>query len=70
VSQSRAVPALLPFAIDRQTLIESALIALGVAGLVVAWGALVLFGRERRLPRDSPVLGPVPDPEPDDRLEG
>ncbi len=41
----------LPLAIDRETLIVSALFALGAAGLVVAWGALVLFGRERRRSR-------------------
>jgi hypothetical protein len=42
------VSSLLPLAVDRETLLISALIALGVAGLVVAWGALVLLGRERR----------------------
>ena len=39
---------LLPLALNRETLIVSALVVLALAGLVVAWGALVWFGRERR----------------------
>ena len=39
---------LLPLALNRETLIVSALFVLAVAGVVVAWGAIVLFGRERR----------------------
>jgi len=42
--------ALLPFAIDRETLIETALVLLAIAALVVGFGAVVLFRRERRRP--------------------
>jgi hypothetical protein len=42
-----AIP-LLPLALNRETLIESALAVLGAAAVVVAWGAVMLFRRERR----------------------
>jgi hypothetical protein len=43
------VPAVwVPLALNRETLILSALVVLGLAGFIVAWGALVLFTRERR----------------------
>jgi hypothetical protein len=38
----------LPLALNRETLIVSALVVLAVAGVVVAWGAVVMFDRERR----------------------
>lgn len=50
--ESLAVPiAWLPLALNRETLIVSALVVLGLASVVVAWGAVVLFARERRRSR-------------------
>jgi hypothetical protein len=40
-------------AFDRETSIIAALIALGVAGLVVSAGAWILLARERRRNRDA-----------------
>ena len=48
--------AVLPLALNRETLIESALVVLAVAALVVAWGAVVLVRRERRGARGRPEL--------------
>jgi hypothetical protein len=42
------VTALLPLAVNRETSIIAALIALAVAGLVVSIGAWVLLARRRR----------------------
>jgi hypothetical protein len=53
-AQNGEVPALALLAIDREVLVTAALIGLIVAGLVVAWGAVVLYRRERRHgPTDS-----------------
>ena len=48
-----AVLALLPLAVDRETAIIAALIALIVAALTVSVGAWVLLARERRLERPA-----------------
>jgi hypothetical protein len=41
------VPAAALLAIDREVLVTGALIGLIVAGLVVSWGAFILYRRER-----------------------
>ena len=56
-----AVLALLPLAVDRETAIIAALIALIVAALTVSAGAWVLLARERRLER--PAEGEPAEPE-------
>ena len=56
-----AVLALLPLAVDRETTIIAALIALIVAALTVSAGAWVLLARERRLER--PAAGEAAEPE-------
>jgi len=48
-----AVLALLPLAVDRETAIIAALIALIVAALTVSAGAWILLARERRLERSA-----------------
>lgn len=45
--------ALVVLAFDRETSIIAALIALGVAGVVVSAGAWILLARERRRDRDG-----------------
>ena len=61
VSTMLAVLALLPLAVDRETAIIAALIALIVAALTVSAGAWVLLARERRL--DRPAQGEPAEPE-------
>ena len=48
-----AVLAVLPLAVDRETAIIAALIALIVAALTVSAGAWVLLARERRMERPA-----------------
>lgn len=51
---------MLPLAISRETLIESALVVLAVAALAVGYGAVILLRRERRRAR-SVAGSPGPD---------
>jgi threonine/homoserine/homoserine lactone efflux protein len=56
-----AALALLPLAVDRETAIIAALIALIVAALTVSVGAWVLLARERR--QERAAQGQRPEPE-------
>jgi hypothetical protein len=52
----------LPLALSRETLIESALVVLAVAALVVGSGAILLFRRERGRAKAEPATVRPDDP--------
>jgi hypothetical protein len=49
----------LPLAIQRETIMIVALVALSVAGVVFAAGAIAMFVRERRILRADPLEDPA-----------